>query len=123
MPYKDVATRRAYARDWRNRRRALFMDGQVCSQCGATEDLEFHHVDPAQKITHRLWGWRLDRIVEELAKCVVLCGPCHDELHSAERRLPCGTDAAYGRGCRCQECRVAHSDANRRSRLLRGAIG
>lgn len=121
MPYKDPDAKRAYQRQWLAGRRAMFLDGRVCVDCGAAENLEFDHVDPQQKVSHRIWTWPLSRIVEELAKCVVRCGPCHDERHARERRAPCGTASAYRRGCRCQPCRVAHRDDQRRRRLLRGA--
>lgn len=36
---------------------------------------------------------------------VVRCGPCE----RARVTLPCGTTAAYGRGCRCDACRAANA--------------
>ena len=58
-----------------------------CSSCGEndTRCLQFHHLDSKQKdrTISRLyagtWGW--ERILREIAKCVVLCANCHLKLH------------------------------------------
>lgn len=85
MPYRDRDTHRAYQRAWCARRRAGFLAGRCCAQCGAADELEFYHVDPATKLSHRIWGWSLARIEAELAKCVVLCDSCHNALHMTAR--------------------------------------
>jgi 5-methylcytosine-specific restriction endonuclease McrA len=85
VPYRDPEAQRAYQREWCRRRRAEFLAGRSCAQCGATEDLEFHHVDPETKLSHRIWSWSKARIRAELAKCVVLCDPCHNDLHMTAR--------------------------------------
>ena len=38
-------------------------------------------------------------------------------------KSPCGTTAAYGRGCRCTECRAANTEAMREYVALRKAAG
>lgn len=47
--------------------------------------LEFHHKDPSKKEkTVCLMvcdGWSKKRILEEIAKCSVLCSNCHKKLH------------------------------------------
>ena len=48
------------------RQAALLRAAYRCEQCGARESLEFHH------------RYRMDR---SLFGCVVLCVPCHRELH------------------------------------------
>jgi hypothetical protein len=83
--------------------------GKFCATCGAVSDLEIHHLDRTTKVSHRIWSWSKSRIEEELVKCEWLCGTCHDEHHSAERRAVCGTNSAYTRGCHCQACREAHA--------------
>src|ERR1051326_2653657 len=58
-----------------------------CVRCG--EDhlacLEFHHRDPEKKemVVSRTvdWGWSIERILAEIAKCEVLCANCHRKQH------------------------------------------
>lgn len=42
-----------------------------------------------------------------------------DRLYEAKRPsfFPCGTVASYGRGCRCDECRTAHTEYRRARRI------
>ena len=62
-----------------------------CKHCGNTDIrvLDFHHVDKSSKeitiakITYR--GWSNERILQEIAKCDVLCANCHRILHWEER--------------------------------------
>lgn len=136
MPIRDADQRRAYQREWRRRRRDEWIAGRPCISCGGYERLEVHHRDPAQKVAHAVWSWRAERRDAELAKCIILCRPCHEDTHAvlrkidAKRRNPCGTYAAYKRGCRCDECRGANAeyqrdmrrgvrDSNPRTRLCR----
>ena len=48
--------------------------------------LHFHHVDPATKIStisdliNRLT--HMDRILDEIDKCVCICGNCHSKVHN-----------------------------------------
>jgi hypothetical protein len=51
------------------RQAALLRAHYRCEKCGAREQLEFHH------------RYRMDR---SLFACVVLCVPCHVELHQRE---------------------------------------
>jgi hypothetical protein len=60
----------------------------TCVECG--EDhiacLDFHHRDPNEKDCTLAWaaiqkGWGKKRILEEMAKCDVLCSNCHRKLH------------------------------------------
>jgi hypothetical protein len=39
--------------------------------------MEVDHIDPALKVSHRVWSWSPPRRAAELAKCRVLCGVCH----------------------------------------------
>lgn len=86
MPYRDRAAKRAYQRAWIQRRRAEFMDGQCCLRCGATNDLELHHLVKDEKVGHAIWSWARQRREDELAKCLVLCDTCHNGLHADEKR-------------------------------------
>jgi 5-methylcytosine-specific restriction endonuclease McrA len=112
MPFKSLAARRRYARDWMRRRRESWLAANgPCRQCGATADLEVDHIDPAQKVSHAVWSWSAARREAELAKCQVLCSTCHKKKTAAARPIAgCGTRSRYVAGCRCDCCR----EANRR---------
>jgi hypothetical protein len=47
--------------------------------------LEFHHIDPKHKVFNLsraiAAGWSRKRILEEIAKCMVLCANCHRREH------------------------------------------
>lgn len=63
-----------------------------CLLCGeaAIECLDFHHRDEASKIKHKngktksisklCQGGSLERLIEEIAKCEVLCANCHRKI-------------------------------------------
>ena len=56
--------------------------GGKCVKCGATERLEFDHIDPKNKsfcITSRLLMGDREKFQEELDKCQLLCYNCHLE--------------------------------------------
>ena len=79
-----------YLRELRANRKAerVAILGGRCTRCGATENLQFDHVDPKTKIpgaidSHDPAVWK-----EEIKKCQLLCFPCHLEksrLESIER--------------------------------------
>lgn len=113
---KDPVAKRAYQLARHQARRAGWFADKECVHCGGRQNLQLHHVDPKEKDSHRIWSWSEERFQNEAAKCIVLCDPCHRELHAAARRYPCGTDARYQRGCRCDACRAAHTEVNRKYR-------
>jgi len=50
--------------------------------------LNFHHVDPTNKlfsISSHVKKVSWDAILNEMDKCIVLCSNCHDEFHYLER--------------------------------------
>ncbi len=119
MPYKDPVRQREYIRTFGRRRLAAARErlGGRCIDCGATERLEFDHVDRTTKlaaVTH-LQNKRREIFDAEVAKCVLRCHICHLARTRRERHFrstaPCGTDSAYQRGCRCRPCSDAHYDA------------
>ncbi len=126
MPIRDIEQRRAYQREWMRRRRAAWFEGKSCLTCGETDRLELHHEVMAEKENHSVWSWSQKRRDAEIAKCVVLCRPCHDRVHAivrrkvAQRDHPCGTYAAYKRGCSCAECRAANVAYNTAWKKRRG---
>ena len=82
--YAEYAkTRREYQNTYRRAKKQLIRDtlrdelGNVCVSCGATEDLQFDHIDPTKK-NHNISdieGW--DRAWAELPLVQLLCAPCH----------------------------------------------
>ena len=55
-----------------------------CIKCGATENLDFHHRNPADKIdtvSKILAAYGPLKAQKEADKCDVLCKPCHKEQH------------------------------------------
>jgi len=84
---------------WQKRRREevrlwwrSFKATKRCDVCGesAPECLHFHHRDPSQKEINlgnvaSSGRWSKERILEEVAKCDVLCANCHAKHHWDER--------------------------------------
>ena len=109
MPLKGQA-KRDYDIAYRNKRREEWIDrqGRVCVLCGGVDGpWEIDHIDPATK-EHRvvsLWS-RTENVREyELAKCQLLCEPCHHTKTGLEQRKPITHGmSGYGRGCRCDLC-------------------
>lgn len=126
MPYADPARQREYVRQWIARRRADWMRGKTCVDCGGTRDLEVDHVDPRTKVSHRVWSWASERRDAELAKCVVRCHECHvaksirdgDNRHGIQRPMRHGDRGMYiVRKCRCYVCRAASAQRRRQERI------
>jgi len=86
----------------RDRRRALkqryraYKETLSCCECGHSGkdnawSLDFDHLDPDNKVvsvSHLVtsgYGW--ERIMEEIAKCQVLCANCHRKKGYHEHRL------------------------------------
>jgi hypothetical protein len=98
----------------RRREWARTLKDKPCSKCGEQlepERMHWHHRDPATKefrVALGVFRASRARILAEIAKCDLLCEPCHDELHGGEHQAAaCGTTRAYWAGCRCSECRAA----------------
>lgn len=114
---EDRAAHAAYVRGKAAARRAAFFADKRCLFCGSGANLEIDHVDPSTKEDHRIWSWAPGRAAAELAKCRVLCGPCHRHRHAEERRTTThGTVWMYNRyHCRCEPCRAAKSASRLRA--------
>lgn len=114
VPYADRAQQNEYQRKRLAERRVAWLrDNGPCS-CGATENLEVDHRDPALKVDHKVWSWSEQRRAAELAKCQVLCIECHKVKTRSEfsREREHGTALKYkSDGCRCEACRVAQANS------------
>jgi len=57
-----------------------------CSSCGEKKGLEFHHRIPGAKkdtISSLVRnGIQMERILDEIKKCDILCTKCHRKLHN-----------------------------------------
>ncbi len=85
--------------------------GNVCSLCGSSEQLEFHHVNQADKsftIGSKMLSLSDAKIQAELEKCQLICSLCHRQQHASS--APCGTAQRYWRGCRCKPCVLAYNE-------------
>ena len=124
-----------YMRAYRRRRseerlhRMRELLGGRCVVCGATEALEFDHVVLGTKTfqpSMRCWDYSWRRLLAELAKCQLLCGPCHRAKTLRERgQVPArgthGTVSAY-ESCgppKCDECKAAKRAVHRAWRKRR----
>ena len=84
----NIDERREYDRNHKKKRyyetlsESMEKLGGKCVKCGATERLEFDHIDPKNKsfcITSRLLMGDREKFQEELDKCQLLCYDCHLE--------------------------------------------
>ena len=75
--------------EWRKniKKKAVEYKGGKCQECGydkCIRALKFHHLNPNEK-DFNISGQRnirkWDKIKEELDKCILVCGNCHDEIH------------------------------------------
>jgi len=87
---RDPDARRAYMRRWTRqcvaRRRAACIQalGGKCVDCGATENLDFDHVDPRDKVNRiaKLWTAKKSVLWREVKKCELRCKACHARRHA-----------------------------------------
>lgn len=56
------------------------MFGNKCVICGSNEKLHFHHINPSEKlfdISDGVVNYSVERCIEEIKKCNLLCDKCH----------------------------------------------
>lgn len=115
--FKSKEEERAYHRAWYRKRKqeAIEQLGGECVQCGATENLEFDHIDPSTKtaVVTVILRKNPKRLQEELSKCQLLCHDCHKRKSIAEagKRPAKGTHGTLSsrRYCSCRRCVEAKS--------------
>lgn len=85
---------RPYALKWYHKRRAEYIIelGGECAHCGATERLQFDHIDWRTKSfpLGKLMSVTQEKARKEIKKCQLLCHPCHvikNRQDSAERKI------------------------------------
>ena len=94
-------------------------------RCGATEDLDFDHIDAGTKVRNisEATNWALARFLEEVDKCQLLCRHHHHEK-SAEagdvRIVEHGGGVKGKHNCPCTLCKTARRE-NMRQRRARAA--
>ncbi len=100
-----IEDRAAYQRDWErnnvDKRRIINLrrrqkirdwlesikDDLSCERCDEDENicLDFHHVNLSDKVnavsTMAMCGTAKNKILAEIAKCIVLCSNCHRKIH------------------------------------------
>jgi len=81
---------RKRGRDRRNQEFKEYKKTLECKNCGYNEDptkLEFHHRNPAEKlftVAERDRDFGTPKVSKEIAKCDVLCQPCHTDEHRTQ---------------------------------------
>ncbi|HEY5352116.1 MAG TPA: hypothetical protein VIK57_06645 [Streptosporangiaceae bacterium] len=109
-----IKARRKYRRE-----RLIELLGGECVRCGATDDLEFDHIDPRTKVfavgSDMSWAW--SQLVKEALKTQLLCRPCHVAKGKEDRPEPAhGYYRYWYYGCRCAECKADNAEKSRRQR-------
>lgn len=79
---------REYSRNYYHRRKNEYLKllGGKCVRCGATENLQFDHIDRKTKLftLGRLLSKTKAAALEELKKCQILCFWCHVDKSKPE---------------------------------------
>ena len=133
--FRDKENYNAYMRKYmldryfKVREKILILLGGKCSLCDSTENLEIDHIDYKEKKFNiaKFHSVTEEKLLEEVAKCRLLCADCHHKKSIEERgynsRYQHGTHVCYRHGkCRCDLCREAARKVNaecRRKRKLR----
>ncbi len=89
-PSREKDAKAAYMRRFYAKRKLRLRDlkaGRRCRDCGNDDPrvLDFHHRDPSAKsfkIATKAWQVSEARLLEEVAKCDVLCANCHRIEHT-----------------------------------------
>ena len=90
---KGKATNKRALLAFRERRNALLYDikSVPCARCGGTFPpycMDFHHRNPEDKkftIAGKMSTIGLEKLLDEIAKCDILCANCHREVEHFKR--------------------------------------
>lgn len=54
-----------------------------CTRCSEKDVrcIDFHHIKGKDKKLSSMWGWNQERVLHEVAKCILLCANCHRKEH------------------------------------------
>ena len=122
MPYRNKEKKKEYQRNrYKKIRQEWIKNNGPCKKCKSQHNLEVDHIDPSNKISHRIWSWSENRRNAELAKCQVLCKKCHANKSLTENggKSKHGTANARRNGCSCELCKKYHREYMRKYRLIR----
>lgn len=96
--------------------------GNKCAVCSSPDGLQLDHIDPSTKsfTIGKLSSCSEQKFWVEVAKCQLLCQPCHAEktrreLGQQDARKTHGTLSSY-RYCRCERCRASMAEYCRKRR-------
>lgn len=88
---KNKEKRKVYMKEYRDKSRNVvkeYKKNLCCQQCGEKHPacLVFHHKIPEDKVFNigsgkDITGKSVEQIMNEIAKCDVLCANCHRKLH------------------------------------------
>lgn len=97
--------------------------GGKCVKCGSTDKLQFDHIDPLTKEfpIGKLMNVSKAKAEFELAKCQLLCVPCHQAKTISDGRQGGGWNkgnithgsSGYKQKCRCDICVQWNIDRNK----------
>lgn len=64
-----------------------------CIICGEKSlcCLDFHHLDKSSKefgISNMISGYSIEKIKNEISKCIIVCSNCHRKIHANEIKVP-----------------------------------
>lgn len=100
--------KREYQLKWLLKRRSDWFENNGPCKCGSWKNLELHHLNQEEKVTHRVWSWCQEKRLKELAKCIILCKNCHNIESAKQAFNPINhgeNTNGYARGCRCIKCK------------------
>lgn len=109
--------KRKYQREFARKRSAripaaIELLGGECFNCGATENLHFHHPEGVEKrfpISEGL-TYSDELFWIEVLKCELLCISCHSSITNVKIGFVHGTRNGYSYWkCRCRFCKEANS--------------
>lgn len=112
MTMTTTETQAAYLR--RRRVQATEYLGGRCALCSTRADLQFDHIDPTTKVIEigaaiaKHWSWQ--RLLVELAKCQLLCGPHHRDKTARELSVEHGGGASGRKNCPCDPCKARKAE-------------